>query len=103
MTYLSRYTFCILLIFSLASFRLPSVTTIAIGRQPQASIDNAGIIRVAYGNNDSIFCVTSVNKGQSFSAPVLVGVIKKMHLGMARGPQLACSAHFSVITAMDEA
>jgi hypothetical protein len=94
---------CPLVILSLVSFSPPAVNTIAAGQQPQISSDNAGAIRVVFGRNDSVFCSTSVNKGTSLSAPAFVGHVAQMHLGMARGPQLASSAHFSVITAMDKA
>lgn len=75
---------------------------ISVGRQPQLSVDNKGLIRVVCGSNDSIFCSTSADNGNSFSKPALVGVVPKMHLGMARGPQLASSANYSVVTAMDD-
>lgn len=91
-----------LIVFFLASFSAPGALTIAEGQQPQISVDNAGTIRVVFGRSDSIFCATSANKGKTFGEPVLVGVVKKMHLGMARGPQLASSAHYSIVTAMDK-
>ncbi|HEX8022573.1 hypothetical protein, partial [Mucilaginibacter sp.] len=80
----------------------PRECAISKGQQPQIGIDNAGVIRVVFGRQDSIFCSASSDKGNSFSAPVLVGVVAKMHLGMARGPQLACSSHYSIVTAMDK-
>jgi hypothetical protein len=102
MKYFSKLIFYGMLIFALTSFRPPSISAIAIGKQPQISTDNTGIIRVVYGSNDSIFCITSVNAGQAFGKPALVGIVKKMHLGMDRGPQLASSAHYSIVTAMDQ-
>lgn len=41
--------------------------TIAQGKQPQISTDTKGIIRVAYGQDDKIFCVTSADNGETFS------------------------------------
>ena len=99
---LYRLIICSLLAFCFISWNSPSETTISKGQQPQISTDNSGIIRVVFGRSDSIFCATSSDKGSSFSKPVLVGVVRKMHLGMARGPQLASSAHYSVVTAMDQ-
>jgi hypothetical protein len=93
---------CSLVAFGFISWHSPSEIIISKGQQPQISMDNAGIIRAVFGRTDSIFCSTSSDKGGSFSKPVLVGVVSKMHLGMARGPQLASSAHYSVITAMDQ-
>lgn len=94
--------FSILTVIFLASFNSPEAATVGAGQQPQIGMDGSGTIRVVFGRSDSIFCATSANKGKTFSKPVLVGVVKKMHLGMARGPQLATSAHYSVITAMDK-
>ncbi|HTK20476.1 MAG TPA: hypothetical protein VL442_13200 [Mucilaginibacter sp.] len=103
MSKLYKLTICSLLAFCFISWNSPSETTISKGQQPQIGTDNSGIIRVVYGRSDSIFCSTSSDKGNSFSKPVLVGVVAKMHLGMARGPQLASSAHYSVVTAMGQA
>jgi hypothetical protein len=72
------------------------------GLQPQLSTDNAGVIRMVYGNKDSIFCASSFNNGETFSTPQLVAVVKDMHLGMSRGPQLASSAHYSMVAAIDK-
>ncbi|GAC1484098.1 MAG: hypothetical protein NVS1B13_09180 [Flavisolibacter sp.] len=69
---------------------------IAQGKQPEITIDSKGTIRSVFGRNDSIFCSTSLDKGESFSVPTLVGHLPKMHLGMSRGPQLASSLHYSV-------
>lgn len=74
---------------------------LSTGLQPQITLDNSENVRIVYGRADSIFCLTSTNKGETFSEPVLVGRINGMHLGMTRGPQLASSAQYSVITGMD--
>jgi hypothetical protein len=98
-------TFLILLIFRVSIFFAGSpADTIQSykGRQPQPVIDNAGVVRIAYGKEDSIFCVTSLNAGTTFSKPVLVATVKGMHLGMTRGPQIASSKKYTVVTAMDK-
>jgi hypothetical protein len=87
---------------SLTSWHMANDGEIAEGSQPQVAADNKGVIRVAFGREDNIYCVKSTNKGASFSAPVLVAHIPGMHLGMSRGPQLASSKNWSVITAMDK-
>ncbi|MDO3627744.1 hypothetical protein [Mucilaginibacter sp. BT774] len=102
MSKLYKLIFCSLFTLCFISWNSSSEITISKGQQPQISTDNAGVIRVVFGQTDSIFCSTSLDKGSSFSKPVLVGVVSKMHLGMARGPQLASSAHYSVVTAMDQ-
>ena len=98
-----KFFFGILIALFLSPLCSTSQVTLARGQQPQVTIDETGIIRVAFGRNDSIFCATSLNKGTPFSKPVLVGVVPNMHLGMARGPQLASSANYSMITVMDKA
>lgn len=72
------------------------------GQQPNLSVDTKGIIRMVYGNGDKIYCITSLNKGNSFSAPVLVAELPQMHLGYTRGPQIASSKNFSVVSAIDK-
>jgi hypothetical protein len=72
------------------------------GQQPNLSIDPKGVIRVAYGNGEKIYCLTSTNNGLSFSSAVLVAELPGMHLGHTRGPQIASSRNFSVISAMDK-
>jgi hypothetical protein len=84
------------------SWSMPVNDTISTGQQPQLASDNKGDIRVVFGQQDEIFCVTSNDKGITFSKPVLVATVPEMHLGMSRGPQIASSANFSIITAMDK-
>lgn len=89
----------------LSAFASPAVLderVIASGSQPQVSVDNNGVIRIVFGRGDKIFCASSLDKGVTFSDPVLVASVPEMHLGMSRGPQLASSAHYSIVTAMDK-
>jgi len=72
------------------------------GRQPNAAIDTRGIVRIAYGDGEKIFCITSADNGSTFSKPVLVGEVKGILLGHTRGPQIASSKGYSLITAMDK-
>lgn len=72
------------------------------GQQPQISKDVMGVIRIVYGSTDSIFCITSRDGGAHFSIPVLAGVVRGMHLGMARGPQIASSNQMTIITAINK-
>ena len=81
-----------------ASFR-----RIGTGSQPQVTVDANGIVNITWGRSDSIFYATSTNGGASFSAPKFVATLKQMHLGMTRGPQIASSLNYSMITAMDKA
>jgi hypothetical protein len=76
--------------------------TVGTGEQPHISRDSKGTIRVVYGQKDRIYCVTSGDNGVTFSVPILVAELPDMHLGMSRGPQIASSAKYSIITAMDK-
>src|SRR4051812_1842894 len=70
------------------------------GQQPNIAVDAKGVIRVVYGEDNAIYCVTSANMGSSFSAPVKVAELSGMHLGNSRGPQIASSRNYSLITAI---
>ena len=72
------------------------------GKQPQVVTDPAGNIRVVYGNGNKIECTTSTDNGLTFSEPQLVGEVPDMHLGMFRGPQVASSKDFTLVSAMDK-
>ena len=85
----------------LVAWSEPSDVILSAGLQPQITLDNSENVRIVYGRADSIFCLTSINKGETFSKPVLVGRINGMHLGMTRGPQLASSSKYSVISGID--
>lgn len=95
---------CILTFFTVISWsENANSDIIGSGEQPQISVDKQGVIRVVFGKKDEIFCVTSSDNGNTFSDPVLVARVPQMHLGMGRGPQIASSDHYSIITAMDQA
>ncbi|WP_457290025.1 hypothetical protein [Pedobacter sp. UYP24] len=72
------------------------------GQQPNVAIDNKGTIRMAYGDGENIYCITSTNNGINFSKPILVASLAGMHLGNTRGPQIASTASSSLIAAMDK-
>src|SRR3954453_21969998 len=80
----------------------PVSETIAAGQQPEVFVNKKGEVRIAFGRSDSIFCVTSIDMGISFTEPEFVGKVVEMHLGMTRGPQIASSSNFSLITAIDK-
>jgi len=77
--------------------------TIIQGQQPNLSVDNKGVIRVVYGKGEGIYCITSINRGLSFSSEVLVAELPGMHLGNTRGPLIASSKNFSVVSSIDKA
>lgn len=94
--------FLIALFLSLTSWAVVTNNIIAAGSQPQITADSKGIVRVVFGRQDEIYCATSIDNGGTFTKPVLVARVPEMHLGMSRGPQLASSINYSVITAIDK-
>ena len=94
----------ILIAFFLAIFQsgISQSHEIGTGEQPQLSVDTNGIIRLVYGQGHKIFYSASIDHGVSFSNPTVIGEVNEMHLGMTRGPQLASSADYSIVTAMDK-
>jgi hypothetical protein len=72
------------------------------GQQPQITADNSGTLRLVYGEGDKIFCATSPDNGLTFPEIKLVGEVKEMALGMSRGPQLASSKNYSLVSAIDK-
>ncbi len=98
-----KFNFLIALLFAFLSVSNASAQTmLAPGEQPQIAVDSKGIIRLVFGQKDKILYATSTDKGKTFSKPVIVGEVAKMHLGMTRGPQLASSKDYSIVTAMDQ-
>lgn len=75
---------------------------IAAGQQPQIACDVSGTLRIIYGSGDTVFCATSTDNGTTFSAPQRVGEVPQMHLGMFRGPQVASSRTYTLVSAMDK-
>lgn len=96
------YIFFVITILFLTSWSYRKTDGIATGRQRIISIDNSGVVRVVYGQQNKIFCTTSKDNGLTFSTPNLVAEITSMHLGMSRGPQIASSAKCLIITAIDK-
>jgi hypothetical protein len=96
-----RVALTVFFLFSLPKI-IYSQTILAVGEQPQIAIDLKGTIRVVYGTSDKIFYSDSKDNGSSFTKPTLIAEVPGMHLGMTRGPQIACSKDYSVVTAMDK-
>ena len=68
--------------------------------QPQVAIAADGTVHVALGRGTEIFVATSRNGGRSFEAPVKVGELPKLALGMRRGPRIAVAGREVTITAI---
>lgn len=94
----------LILILALGVINVPAaIANVPIsGQQPNLAVDSKGTVRMVYGAGEKIYCATSTDNGNTFSKPVLVATLPGMHLGHSRGPQIASSARFSMITAMDK-
>ncbi|WP_239020955.1 sialidase family protein [Pontibacter arcticus] len=104
-TVLQRFILSILAAFCLTvavADPIAAPTLLAAGRQPQVATDIAGTIRIVYGQSENIYCATSTDNGHTFSEPVLVAHLSGLYLGMSMGPQIASSALYSVVTAIDK-
>ncbi|NRF40104.1 hypothetical protein [Pedobacter foliorum] len=94
----------LILILALAVINVPAAIANApiSGQQPNLAVDSKGTIRMAYGAGEKIYCASSTDNGNTFLKPVLVATLPGMQLGHSRGPQIASSTRFSMITAMDK-
>lgn len=91
----------VLLICVTCSSYVSAQSVLADGEQPEVTIDDQGVVRIIFGREGQIFYSVSKDHGVNFSQPALVGEVEGMHLGHTRGPQLATSKNYSVVTAMD--
>ena len=92
----------LLLLLTLIEFQSLAQTMLAEGQQPQMTIDAKSVVRLVFGDRDKIYYSTSTDQGNTFTMPVLIGEVNEMHLGMTRGPQLATSKDYSLVTAIDK-
>jgi hypothetical protein len=56
---------------------------------------------IDHGRKVKIYCATPVDKGSTFPDIQLVGEVDEMHLGMSRGPQVASSKNYKMVSAID--
>ena len=93
-----------LIVFIFIVFVNPALpqSKVGMGEQPQITVDSRETVRLVYGHAGKIYFSTSTDKGRTFSEPNVIGEVNEMHLGMTRGPQLATSKDYSVVTAMDK-
>lgn len=72
------------------------------GHQPDLTISRNGNVQVVYGVEDEIFYSFSTDDGLTFSSPQLVAQLPGLHLGMTRGPRIASTDDYVVITAVNK-
>lgn len=69
--------------------------------QPQAAVGAKGEIHVVFGQKDGAFHHTiSLDEARTFRAPVKIGALPKLALGMHRGPRVAVAGERVVVTAV---
>lgn len=87
-----------------AGSRFPNESrTLASGHLPVVTADASGGIHVTFGNDSTIFYAFSADGGQTFTAPAVVAVLSGLVAGATRGPQLALTDQYVVITAVNKA
>lgn len=87
----------------LASFAEPKrVTPSDFGdvKQPQIAIGEESNLHVTFGKGHGIYVTSSDNAGISFSAPMKIGEVGKLALGMRRGPRIAATGRNVTVTAI---
>lgn len=72
----------------------------ALAREPQAAVDAAGNVYVAFGAGDALYCSASPDGGRTFSPAVKIGGAGKLSLGMRRGPRVAVAGRSVVVSAI---
>ncbi len=70
--------------------------------QPQVAVTPSGLIHVVFGKSNSLYHTTS-RDGRTFPAPVKVGEIQKLALGMRRGPRVTATNERVLVTAISHA
>lgn len=81
----------------------PDSVIIGKGEMPNATNDDAGNLLVVFGSGDSIMYSSSVDKGESFSEPVLISILPDLAASHMRGPQIAASSNGLTIIACNKA
>ncbi len=70
--------------------------------QPQVTVTPSGRVHIVFGKSSTLFHTTSQD-GRTFSAPVKVGELDKLALGMRRGPRITATDERVLVTAISHA
>ncbi len=102
---MKKFIFCIFLVFPFALTQAQEtdlvIKNIASGRMPNMDTDKSNQLHIVYGSGDSILYIFSKN-GRVFSEPQLVAVLPQLFASAMRGPQVAATNKFVVITACNK-
>lgn len=99
-----RYLFFVLLQLWVISVKAQSSTypqKVASGHLPVVMADATGTVHLVYGQDSTIYYATAKNQTASFSSPVKVAILPNLVAGAKRGPQVAVTTQFIVITAVN--
>lgn len=80
-----------------------SVVTVAHGQMPALAKDASNNIQLVYGSGDSLMYTYSTDKGNSFSAPVLIDTLQGLVASATRGPQITATRNGIAIIAVNNA
>jgi len=75
--------------------------TVATGHLPVAVADATGTIHLVFGQDSTIYYTTATEKTAHVSQPLAVATLPNLVAGAKRGPQLALTDQFIVITAVN--
>jgi Neuraminidase (sialidase) len=68
-------------------------------KQPQAAVDEAGRIYIAFGQEGTVRLAVSTDRGRTFEVST-VGKVNSLSLGMRRGPRVVATGDAVVVTAI---
>jgi BNR repeat-like domain len=92
---------CVLSLVAFASGAETVTLETPVGaRQPQVVIDASSKVHLTFGADKKIFYTCSTDEGATFSKPFEVAKLKSLFLGMRRGPRIAVSGDYIVISAI---
>lgn len=88
--------------FSASASEAKRVTPPGFGeaKQPQIAVSDNGTIHVTFGKGDTVYATSSQDAGASFGEPVKVGEVRRLALGMRRGPRIATTENSVIVTAI---
>jgi hypothetical protein len=72
------------------------------GDQPTGVVNQKGNMEITFGHMESIYHVTSLDKGHTFSEPEKIASLEGLVLGYSSGPRLTTTENASIITASDK-
>jgi hypothetical protein len=79
-----------------------SAQPVATGHLPVVAVDKSGTIHLVYGQDSTIYYISSLKNTSSLSKPNEVAVLPNLVAHAKRGPQLAVTDQYVVITAVDK-